>query len=219
MSDSRLTQYADRMDEIVKRTNVIDAFLTRALNALYLPTTVESIYLQLRNISELIATASLIVNDSDQLKLNREGRESWRAGKILKAVEAVNPTYFYPQPVRGRKSNSPGLDFDIPDFKGEYLTRDRFDTLYDVCNDVIHTPNPFNSKTKPKDYDRLLKDSFKWRRLTHALLVEHKFMLVDDDNMYIVQVRDESKGAPLVTTFVPVEVNSKPNEGSNGTSN
>ena len=118
MSDSRLTQYADRMDEIVKRTNVIDAFLTRALNALYLPTTVESIYLQLRNISELIATASLIVNDSDQLKLNREGRESWRAGKILKAVEAVNPTYFYPHLFVGGSPTALGLISTFPTLKG-----------------------------------------------------------------------------------------------------
>ena len=206
------------MDEIVKRTHVIDAFLAKTSNALYMPTTVESIFLQFRNILELISTASLIVNDSDQLKLNQVGRANWRAGRILHAVEAVNPQYYYPQPVRGKKSSTLGLDFDILDFKGEYLTRDRFDTLYDVCSDVIHTPNPFNSKIKPKDYDRLLQDAFKWRRLTHALLVEHQFMLVNDENMYIVQVRDESKGGPIVTTFVPVADISKLPLGSNGTS-
>ena len=86
MNDPRLSAYADRMKEIVRRSNVIDAFLTRKITALYLPTTVESIYLQFRSILELIATASLIVNDRAVLKLSERGRRNWAAGDILKAV-------------------------------------------------------------------------------------------------------------------------------------
>ena len=62
-----------------------------------LPTTVESIYLQFRHVLELIATASLSVNQVANDELRKEGRKKWHAGHILDAVETVNPGYYYPQ--------------------------------------------------------------------------------------------------------------------------
>ena len=59
---ARLTQYRERMDEVVRRMDVVEAFIRGDRNALYLLTTVESIYLQLRNSLEVIATASLTMN-------------------------------------------------------------------------------------------------------------------------------------------------------------
>ena len=105
MSETKLNLYAERMKEIVRRTDVIDAFLDRRISALYVPTTVESIYLQFRNILELIATASLIVNESAGVALNEAGRRKWHAGDILDAVKEVNPNFFYPKPIRVRTHN------------------------------------------------------------------------------------------------------------------
>ena len=144
MNETKLSLYADRMKEIVKRTNVIDAFLDRRISALYVPTTVESIYLQFRNILELIATASLIVNESARVALNEEGRRKWHAGDILDAVEEVNPSFFYPKPIRAKKSHLPEGQYNHRDFKGDYLTREQFSTLYDVCSRTIHTVNPLD---------------------------------------------------------------------------
>ena len=194
MSDKRLTAYADRMQEIVKRTEVIDSFLTKKSNALYLPTTVESIYLQFRNILELIATASLIVNDTAQLLMNKQGVRKWHAGDILAAVYEVNPDFHYPKPIRAKESSTPGVKYDHIDFKGDYLTRERFTTLYDICSKTIHTSNPFNSGSTRMSYDRLLNDATKWRNRIHQLLIHHEFKLVNDDDLYIVQVRDEKHG-------------------------
>ena len=142
MKDPMLTAYADRMKEIVRRSDVIDALLARKATALYLPTTVESIYLQFRSILELIATASLIVNDSAILRLGEKGRRKWAAGDILKAVQEINPNFYYPKPVRANKSSIPGIQYTHREFKGDYLTREQFDTLYDVCSKTIHVQNP-----------------------------------------------------------------------------
>ena len=203
VKDQRLTAYADRMKEIVRRSNVIDGFLTRKITALYLPTTVESIYLQFRSILELIATASLIVNDSAVLKLSVKWRRKWAAGDILKAVQEVNPNFYYPKPIRGSKSAIPGED-DYQECKGDYLTREHFGTLYDVCSKTTHVQNPFDQNSPAKDYERPLKDALKWRRRIREFLVHHEFRLIDDDNMYITWVRDEQHGDPVVWTFAPI---------------
>lgn len=205
MNDPKLTAYADRMKEIVRRSNVIDAFLTRRITALYLPTTVESIYLQLRSILELIATASLMVNDSAVVKLTEKGRRNWAAGDILEAVQEINPGFYYPKPVRADDSVVPGINYIHREFKGDYLTRDKFDTLYDVCSKTIHVQNPFDRNAPEKDYERLLKDAVKWRQRIRELLVHHEFRLIGDDNMYITLVRDEQHGDPVVWTFAPVD--------------
>ena len=204
MNEKKLSLYADRMKEIVKRTDVIDAFLDRRISALYVPTTVESIYLQFRNILELIATASLIVNENASVTLNEEGRRKWHAGDILDAVEVVNPNFFYPKPIRAKKSHLPGVQYNHRDFKGDYLTREKFSTLYDMCSKTIHTVNPLDPRVHTRNYDRLLKDAKKWRKRIHALLIHHEFRLVGDNNMYIVQMRDEDHGDPIVWTFAPV---------------
>ena len=205
MSERKLSLYADRMKEIVKRTDVIDAFLDRRISALYVPTTVESIYLQFRNILELIATASLMVNEDARVTLNEEGRRKWHAGDILDAVKEVNPNFFYPKPIRAKESHLPGIQYDHKDFKGDYLTREKFATLYAICSKTIHTINPLDQKSRTKNYDQLLQDAKKWRTRIHSLLIHHEFRLVGDRNMYIVLVRDENHGDPVVWTFAPVD--------------
>ena len=161
----------------------------------------ESIYLQLRSILELIATASLIVNDGAALKLNEPGKRKWAAGDILKAVEEINPNFYYPKPVRAIEAERPDIQYEHQEFKGDYLTREQFNTLYDICSKTIHVQNPFDKKARAKDYKRLLKDATKWRNRIRELLVSHEFRLIDDDNMYITLVRDEQHGNPVVWTF------------------
>ena len=54
-----LEKYANCMEEIKRRREVIEGFLEHQFHSKFLITTVESIALQLRNILELIALASL----------------------------------------------------------------------------------------------------------------------------------------------------------------
>ena len=154
----------------------------------------EAIYLQFRNVLELIATASLSVNiDANKLL---EGKRKWHAGDILAAVEMVNPNYYYPRPVRLIEKNKGALQVGVEgyrgefkDFKGDYLTREKFTTLYSVSSKMIHTPNPFDKKSiirNAKTDSNHLQQSKKWLKRIIALVTHHKFMLAGEEDMLYI---------------------------------
>jgi hypothetical protein len=60
--DSSQDKYRAVLIEIKRRTAVVDSFLFGQAHALYVPTTVESVCLQIRKILELVAFSSLIAN-------------------------------------------------------------------------------------------------------------------------------------------------------------
>ena len=186
MNNPKLEMYCERMQEIARRLDVVNAFLRGNKDALYLLPTVECIYLQFRYILELIATASLTVNEGAKDVLNEEGQRKWHAGDILAAVEEVNPHFYYPQPVRPKNYHHPGIKHDLKEYKGDYLTKEKFITLYDVCGKVLHTPNPFDRKAYMKNSKKLLKDAEKWVNRITPLLYHHTFRLAgDDDRLYV----------------------------------
>ena len=196
-TEKKLQLYRERMQEIVYRLDVVEAFIRGDRNALYMPTTVESIYLQFRNVLELIATASLVMNDSAMNVLQQDGWRTWHAGDILDVVEMVNPTYFYPIPTRlverntsNQKVGVDGYRGEFEDFKGDYLTREKFSTLYDICSKTVHIPSLFDKRPyikSEKKCKQLLKQASGWRQRTIALVMHHRFMLAgDDDTMFVV---------------------------------
>ena len=210
----KLQLYRERMQEIVHRLDVVQALLNGDRDLVYLPTTVESIYLQFRNVLELIATASLVMNDAETTVLNSGGRK-WHAGDILNAVETVNPGYYYPTPTRLVEKDLPNVKggFDgyrgaLEDFKGDYLNREKFATLYDVCSKVIHTPNLFDKNPYIKSDKRcqqLLKQAGKWRGRIITLLTHHQFQLAgDEDTLYVAHT--VGKNAEFhITTFTKMK--------------
>ena len=59
--NKRLDMYRERMQEIVSRLDVVESLLRGDTSIPYRPAVVESVYLQFRNVLELIATASLVI--------------------------------------------------------------------------------------------------------------------------------------------------------------
>ena len=114
----QLDMYRDRVQEIVSRLDVVEALLRGDANLISLPATVESVYLQFRHVLELIATASLSVNQTANGELRKEGRKKWHAGHIPEAVEIVNPEYYYPQPIRLVAEDRDGFKFEIDRYRG-----------------------------------------------------------------------------------------------------
>lgn len=187
--------YRERMQEIVSRLDVVESLLLGDASLPYRPALVESIYLQFRNVLELIATASLVINRDANDLLREEGMRTWHAGDILKAVEMVNPDYYYPQPVRLVEENHAGLIVgegkyrgEWKDFKGDFLTREQFTTLYKSCGGLLHTPNPFNKKarrTNETDKNKM-QQAPKWRKRIIELLTHHTFKLAgEEDTLYV----------------------------------
>ena len=87
VTSKQLVEYANRMQQIVRRTKAINHFLQVSAAGLPLIIVVEVTYLQLRHILELIATALLVVNKDAVSALSDPRMRSWRALEILKAIE------------------------------------------------------------------------------------------------------------------------------------
>ena len=92
-------KYVGCMNEIKLRIDVIQGFLENKWNAHYLVSTAECTALQFRKILELVALASLVANREEYAKQRTSFRTDWKANKIIKDLEKVNP-WFYPNPTK-----------------------------------------------------------------------------------------------------------------------
>jgi hypothetical protein len=75
------------MEVIKKRISVIDFFLTGGAHALYLPTIVESVGLQMRKVMELIAFGSMVANKDTYSVAHEHFAKHWNARLLLRGLE------------------------------------------------------------------------------------------------------------------------------------
>ena len=201
----QLREYARRMQEIVRRTAAIDQIKRVGTGVPWIVIT-EVVYLQLRHTLELLATALLTVNKQAIAKLADPGMRSWHALDILRAIAEINDE-FYPVPTKDGARDEFGA-IEIIEKKGDFLTQEKFITLYDVCGQILHTRNPFARKptlsvrTK-QDCERQLKAGQRWQSRIARLLTHHRFKVAGDDTLYIAH----TVGKELefhVTEFSPI---------------
>lgn len=219
MDQRKLQGYVVRMQEISCRMEVVGQLITGQRDLIFLPPTVECVYLQLRNILELIATASLVVNE-EAGSISASCQRKWHAGDILDAIQAVNPDYYYPSPTRLIENGGEGPAVQIGDhvgrweeFQGDYLTRERFTTLYALCGSVIHTPSPFDKRALVRDEKKnrkLLRQAEKWATRIVNLLAHHQFKLSDDADTTYVCYTASSKGDFEILPFERVPAHESP---------
>ena len=158
---SQYSKYADCMEEIKKRTDVVNAFLTGKCHAMYVQTTVEAISLQIRKILELIALASLAANRSEYAKHRKDFQKDWNAKRILDTLQRVNPQ-FYPKPNKQVIDQKTGKVISLQDITSGFLTKDDYMVLFDTCSGILHADNPFSGKKDPTTFLSSVPDG--WRR-------------------------------------------------------
>ena len=180
--------YTQVMENIRIRTDVINDVYSDKINMVYVFAKAEFIALQIRLIIESIALASLAVNKSLFEQENNKFKEWWNADKIFKAIENKNPD-FYPQPFNRMPSNMPGVDSELIDLKEGFMTRDEILKVYGECCNILHASNPYNVK---QDHNSFINQTPKWIGLIVNLLNSHKIKLLNDEALYIVNMRDES---------------------------
>ena len=191
------SKYADCMEEIKKRTEVVDGFLTRKLNAMYVQTTAESVALQIRKILELIALASLVANQSEYSKHRRNFQKDWNAKRILETLATANPR-FYPTPKRQVVDKETGRVISLEDIESGYLTIDEYVDLYDTCSRILHAENPFS---KEQDPDAFLNSVVVWMSKIMRLLNHHTIQLIDDEKQLWVLMKSKTDGKAHVWEF------------------
>ena len=193
------SKYADCMEEIKRRTEVVDAFLTQKCHALYVQTTVESAALQIRKILELIALASLAANKSEYAKHRKNFHKDWSAKRILDTLEIANPR-FYPRPNKQVVDEVTGKVVSIEDLKSGFLSKDNYMTLLNMCDEMLHADNPFSTKRHAGTI-AFMKSVPGWMERIRRLLNHHTIQLIDDDKQLWVLMKAKSDGRAHVYEF------------------
>jgi len=186
MNQPDIQMYSDLMDQIKKRTEVLDFFLTGAGHALYQPTTVESVSLQLRKILELIAFGSLVANKDIYSAAYDKFATHWNARLLLRDLERVNSD-FYPKPVVEAPSPDPRALHQLKPRQNDYLTREEFERAYEKCGAIMHAENPYGSRIDLAYYLGKLPI---WRTQMVNLLNNHQIRLVNDPGFYLIHMKE-----------------------------
>lgn len=134
------------MEEVKQRYFLVTGLVNRDWSIPSRVADVEFTYLQLRKILELIALGSLVVNASLYNKSKRELQKQWNAERIVKILDKINPD-FYPVPVRIDDVGSLEGYQKLVVFEGDFLTKNDFIALYNVCASAMHAENPFKAVT------------------------------------------------------------------------
>ncbi len=191
------SKYADCMEEIKRRTEVVNGFLTGKCHAMYVQTTTESISLQIRKILELIALASLAANRSEYAKHRKEFQKDWNAKRILETLKKANPK-FYPTPNKQVVDQETGQVVSLENITSGFLTKDDYIVLFDTCSEILHAENPFSRRQNPKAF---LESVPAWMEKIKRLLNHHTIQLIDDDKQLWVLMKSKTDGKARVWEF------------------
>ena len=197
MAANQYSKYADCMEEIKRRTEVVNCFLTRKCHAMYVQTTAESVSLQIRKILELIVLASLAANRSEYAKLRKNFQKDWKANHILETLKKANPR-FYPTPNRQVVDEETGKVVSLEDVKSGFLTKHDYMTLFNTCSGILPAENPFSTKQDPNAF---LKSVPVWMEKIRRLLNHHTIQLIDGDKQLWVLMKSKTDGKAYVWEF------------------
>ncbi|HUT31445.1 MAG TPA: hypothetical protein VMX13_16745 [Sedimentisphaerales bacterium] len=196
----KIDHYCAVMEQIKKRVEVVNGFLHGGCYTLYMATTLECMYLQVRKILELIVLGSLVVNKKEFSTHHKNFHKLWNGGEILKKIEKNNPD-FYPKPVKEKPSSKPRVKSHLEDIQDGYLTKDEFIEVYGRCGKIAHADNPFGSKTNYPYYEKQISE---WLRKIMTLLNTHTIRLVNDQNMYLIHMKEQGDDKVHGYTFARV---------------
>lgn len=180
-----MPKYASLMKEVKLRVKVIDHLSFGGGNALFVPTTVECIYLQLRKVLELVVFGSLIANKALYSQVHDNFSKHWNAKLLVKDLRRVNPT-FYPRAIHEVEPEDPHNGNHFID-RQDSLTELEFVELYERCGRILHADNPFGSKA---DWEQYRTEITQWRQKVLNLLNSHTIRLVDETRFYLVHMEE-----------------------------
>jgi hypothetical protein len=149
--------------------------------------------LSLRRVLELIAFSSLAANRAAYERHHSDFGHHWRAEKILKKLETINPEFF-PTPVSGLDAKH------ITPLDCRCLTRAEFASLYDITSEVLHTWNPYKPGPRAIDLIRPVKE---WAQLIWQLLSVHMLTIAESEKRLIVQMHHPQDGQVHVFVAEP----------------
>ena len=197
--DSPLNLYIMQMKEIKHRLDVIDYFLSERDHALYKPTTVESMCLQIRHVLELIAFASLCANQAAYSAIHKDFASHWNAELLLRDIARLNPE-FYPVPKLELPSSTLGVKNHLEDLKDGFLTKEDFVVAYKKCGAMMHARNPYGSKIGHHYFEKAIPV---WRDKIISLLNNHSVKVHGHPGFWLIHMHEERDNEVHGYEFVP----------------
>jgi hypothetical protein len=195
MEGADIAKYVELMEEVKRRMVVVNALLVETPVLPYRAAAIESTYLQLRKVLELIAFGSLVANRDEYSKVYTEFAKSWNARQLLRNLERINPE-FYPRALLATPGQTPNVKVHFVD-KPDSLNKVEFLKLYKNVGAMLHARNPFATKL---DYEHYASSASTWRDKIIALLDTHMFHLVGSPARYVVQMGGFGAPVHLLTT-------------------
>ena len=189
--------YITVMEEIKRRTEAVFALLNKEISMVYRATSVESMVLQVRIITELVALASLSANKAIFEKDRKKFKKQWHPDKILGDVEKLNPN-FYPVPIIEVPSGNSRIESGLIEMKTGFMKRDELIEVHGRCGNLLHAENPFG---KGLDYDYYEKMVPTWMDQIRNLLNCHMIKLLNGDRFYLVHMQEERDNCVHMYTF------------------
>jgi len=188
MKEPDIEVYVSVMDEIKRRTAVVYSFLSGGSSAVYRVTQVESIYLQIRMILELVALASLAANRPIFEENRKKFSKHWNPADILKDIELLNPGY-YPKPIKETPSERKGVVNDLLPIESGYLTKAELIEIHGRTGNILHARNPFGKGLDVAEYERHVPEIMEKIRL---LLNCHEIRLLGEhDFFYLIHMKED----------------------------
>ena len=167
-----LDRYFAELYGIKNRLHIIDRLIKLNLTTGIVGLDVEFVCLQFRKLIEQIAMLSLIAHVEEYSQIQSRFASQWNAKKILKELEELNEN-FYPIPAKINEDER-GKFID-PILNTDFLSKDDFLELYQICSSVIHAENPYVEEPKlPRPIEATFK---KWYDKVYNLISCHVLVL------------------------------------------
>lgn len=186
-SEKALSIYVNCMEEAKHRLVAAELYCVGQSSQPKFDT--ESSCLQLRKVLELIAFASIAPHKSkytlwraEALSSHGDFRKDFNGRKILTSLLAINP-YSFPRPFSPPIKTGNGWHF--PEFRGECLTRKRYERLYDKCGALLHADNPWGNKKFYQDFRSKIPQHI---ALIRSLLKHHNIIVQHDGGSTVIFV-------------------------------
>ena len=182
--------YIAVMEGIKFRMDVVQALHDKKINVLYKATHVESMVLQVRMITELVALASLAANKSIFEENKKKFEKHWQPKEILKDVEGLNPDFF-PVPIVAVPLKDSIAVGEFVNLQDGFMTRDELIQVHGKCGNLLHAQNPYGKGVDYGNYEKMVPT---WINRIMVLLNSHRIKLLNDDGFYRVHMQDAKDG-------------------------
>ncbi|MFZ3073412.1 MAG: hypothetical protein WA162_09230 [Thermodesulfobacteriota bacterium] len=175
--------YSNYMEDVKSRLAVVRTVSGAQLSTGNELFDYEFVSIQLRKSLELVAFASMAANKKLYAEAHANFAKHWRAKEMLSNLERLHPG-FYPQPIRLDHVKESGAKH-FEHIENGYLTKGDFETLYDLCSEVLHTRNPFTQKNRHIDFKHSVAE---WVQRIESLLRLHLMRFVDREEIWMVDM-------------------------------